>query len=359
MVRIPVDEIGPFARRIFAAIGYPPDHAEIVVECLTEASLRGVDTHGLAKIPMYSRVVMSGKLPARADIKTVIDHQAMAVVDGGGGLGFVPAAMGMDLAIRKARRFGVGAVGIRHSSHFGMAGCYPLRAARVGMLGITFTNADRLIGPPGAAARVIGNNPIAFGAPCGERAPVLLDMSCSVASMGKVRAALEAGKKIPREWGFDQTGQPTDDPAALIDGGFQAPFGGHKGFGIALFMEIFSGVLTGGPFGKHAHAGLHYGGTKDDKVGHFMIAVDIEKFMPMAVFSRRIEQLVDEIKSYPTVPGGEIRYPGERAQREADQRRLTGIPFTEAQLRAIAELAGELGLECPASIAVCGQTSTP
>jgi ureidoglycolate dehydrogenase (NAD+) len=350
VTRVPASVLSPYGEAILTAIGFPPDHAAVTTECLIEASLRGVDTHGIGRLSMYARVVRSGKLPANANIRVLRDDGgATALIDGGGGLGFVPATRAMMVSMEKARRFGVGAVGVVNSSHFGMAACYPLQAARKGFLGIGFTNADRLISAPTGRGRMIGNNPIAFAAPAGNGPPIVLDIACSVAANARVRAHLARGEKLPdTSWGFDQRGQPTDDPASILEGGSLAPFAGHKGFGIALFMEIFCGVLTGGPFGKNAHAGLHYGGTKDDKIGHFFIALEIGRFVDPEDFGRRMEELVAQLKGFPSAPGHtEIRLPGEQAERLTRDRLANGIPLDDDRVHELLALGTELGVTAP------------
>ncbi|MDQ7841375.1 MAG: Ldh family oxidoreductase [bacterium] len=348
MNRVAASLLREFSITLLMAAGFPHHDASDMAECLLVASLRGVDTHGVTRLPAYIRVVQSGKCPAAADIRVVADAGSAALLDGGGGFGFVPATRAMRIAIEKARAWGIGAVGVRNSGHYGMAACYPLLAVRDGMLGIAVTNSDALVTAPGFRGRLVGNNPVALAAPAGDGPPLVLDIASSVASMAKIRRAQAAGECIPAGWGVDASGHPTDDPGAVIDGGALLPFGGHKGFGLALFAEVLSGLLTGGPFGKHAHAGLHYGGTKDDKCGHFLVAVSVDAFMPADQFAQRMTAWIAELKSHPAVDGEDrVRLPGERAYREERRRLAEGIPLSTRDAKELRVLARELRVPPP------------
>jgi LDH2 family malate/lactate/ureidoglycolate dehydrogenase len=343
MVRVDASRVLEFATALLAAAGLPHEDAVDMAHCLLAASLRGVDTHGVGRLPAYVRVVQSGKCPAAPYIRIVSEIGAVAVMDGGGGFGFVPATRAMRKAIESARVRGIGAVGVRNSGHYGMAACYPLQAVRAGMIGVSFTNADPLVAAPGFRGRMVGNNPIALAAPTGEDPPLVLDIATSAASMAKIRQARAAGRQIPLGWGYDSSGRETADPAEVIDGGSLAPFGGHKGFGLALFVEVLSGILTGGPFGLHAHAGLHYGGTRDDKCGHFLVAISVDAFMPLDQFAQRMTAWIAELKSHPAVDGEDrVRLPGERAYREERRRLAEGIPLSPSDAKGLRELALEL-----------------
>ena len=351
MIRVMASQIRELCIAVLMAAGYPPPDAADMSDCLLTASLRGVDTHGVARLPAYVRVVQSGKCPAAADIRVVADAGAAALLDGGGGFGFVPATRAMRISIEKARAWGIGAVGVRNSGHYGMAACYPLLAARCGMLGIAITNSDPLIVSPGSRGRMVGNNPIALAAPAGDDPPLVLDIATSTVSMAKIRRALASDERIPIGWGVDADGHPTDDPGAVIEGGALLPFGGHKGFGLALFVEIFSGLLTGGPFGKNAHAGLHYGGTKDNKCGHFVVAVNIDAFISQHDFAQRMKTWIAELRSHGDGNSPErVRLPGDRADQEERRRLAEGIPITETDLSGLRGLASELGVRLPSGI---------
>ncbi|MBI4278214.1 MAG: Ldh family oxidoreductase [Armatimonadetes bacterium] len=346
-VRALPDDLHSFARQVLVRVGMADADAGVIADRLLDASLRGVDSHGLGRLPLFVNPIATGSLPARPQITVVTDAMAVALVDGGGGLGFVPATRAMHMAVAKSEQYGVGMVAVRNTGHFGMAACYPLLAVAARKVGVACSNSNPLVAAPGARARTVGNNPFAFGAPAGDRPAVVLDVACSVASMAKIRDALERGARIPLDWGIDAHGRPTGDPRAVIEGGALAPFGGHKGFGLALLVEILTGIMTGGAFGLDAHAGLRYA-EGAGRVAHWMLAVDVTRFLPADDFARRMEAWIARLKALDTVTGEGVRFPGERAAREAEARAREGIPLTEEEVTGLRDLSTRYGVPLPA-----------
>src|SRR6266481_9986947 len=238
-----------FARRLLLAHGVPEHDAATVAACLVGADLRGVDTHGLCRLPGYLDRLRRGLINPRPVLEPERVTPVAAALDGQDGFGFVVGTRAMQEAIAIARELGVGVVSARRSTHFGMAAAYVRQALDAGLISLVFSNASPAMPPWGARTALLGTNPFAAGAPAGRHPPFLLDMSPAVAARGKIRRAERRGEKIPLGYALDAQGRPTTDPKAALAGGVVLPIGEHKGSGIAMFMDIFGGVISGANFG--------------------------------------------------------------------------------------------------------------
>ncbi len=311
----------------FAQVGVGENHAGIAADVLIHANLRGVDSHGVLRMEHYVRKLKHRGINPDPHLKVTNSGLATATVDGDDGLGHVVAKQAMSVAINLARRNGVGVVSAVNSSHCGALSYFVEMAAREGMIGIAMTNTDKMVVPFGGSSAYFGTNPIAFGFPAGNRPPILLDMATSSVAYGKVLEAIHLGKSIPSDWAVDSTGHPTTDPqqvAALL------PFGGPKGYGLGLVVDIFAGILTGSSFGPYV--GKMYGDDPGErrKLGHFVCAIDVSRSTSRDSFERDMERMMDDLHDMPPAPGfNQVMLPGEPEALREKQRREQGIPISE------------------------------
>lgn len=336
----------PFVTTVFQKVGVPAPDAHLVAETLVEADLRGVHSHGVMRLPGYIQRIQAGLVPPKARVTVTAEGPAFAHLDAHNSLGQVASARALVLAVRKARESGVGVVGVAHSTHFGAAAYYVMRAAAERMIGIAITNTLPLMPPVGGAAAVVGNNPIAYAIPAGRHKPVVLDIATSVVARGKVQRAQGRGDRIPLDWGVNRQGHPTDRPEEIMDGGMLLPIGGHKGFGLAVIFDLLCGPLIGGAssWGVAGLALPEFNRPQD--VGHLFMALDVARFRSLPEFLAEVDRYVDMVHSTPCAPGVERLYvPGEIEFDTADARRRDGIPLDAHVLTGLEALAREFSLD--------------
>ncbi|KAK8932604.1 hypothetical protein H634G_06256 [Metarhizium anisopliae BRIP 53293] len=323
------------ARRLVQDIltgnGAPGENAALIAKCLVAADLRGVDTHGMNRIPSYMERIRRGVLDAAA--QPAIDQvtPAVAQVDGRNGFGFVSAHLAMRAAIASARVYGIGMASVKRSNHFGMSAWVVQQALDADMMSLVFTNSSPALPPFGGRSKLLGVSPIACGAP-GEP-DFILDMAPSVAARGKIYKAQRRGETIPADWALDAEGRPTEDPAAAL-GGVMLPMGGPKGSALAVMMDVFSGVLSGAAFAGHVTGPYDPSGPAD--VGHFLVAVKPDLFMGLDEFRGRMKYLYERVVGADKAAGVDrIYFPGEIEQRTQAERERTGIPLVQAEIDAL------------------------
>jgi LDH2 family malate/lactate/ureidoglycolate dehydrogenase len=276
----------------------------------------------------------TGGIVPGAPFELLVDTPAMALVDGHKGFGQVIAVRAMDLAIEKARAVGVGLVGVRHSNHLGITAYHAMRASEQRMLGLCLTNAGPEMAPWGGITPTIGTNPWGIAAPTDLGFPLVLDMALSTSGKGMVRWHQREGKRIPTDWAYDASGNLTDDPDAAMDGPLM-PIGAFKGAGLAIMTDVLCGVLTGAAFGLSP-----YRDPTNHDVGHMLIAIDIQRFLPWPDYLERMRQFCTELKASALAPGfSEILLPGELEHRRTTERLRDGIPFDLETLDTLRELA--------------------
>ena len=330
---------------IFRAAGAPGDDALTVADALVTADARGMRSHGMVRLPIYVERVRAGGFRAGRHGRVVRDGPATMLIDGEDGLGAVLGVRAMDAAIGKARATGAGVVGVTDSNHYGGAAYYVLRAVRADVIGITTTNARPIMPAWGSRTLLSGPLPLAIGVPAGEVWPVVLDMSMAVAARGKVVHAASTGQRIPPGWGVDREGRATDDPNAVLDGGWLLPIGGYKGFGLTVMLDLLAGALTGGRMFEEMRD-LYDDVGRGQGVGHIFIAIDPERFMPIDEFKRRVDLFVRRHKEAETAPGvDEVLLPGEREFRHEAEARAEGVPLAPDLLAQVRALARELKVE--------------
>ncbi|CEJ61432.1 Putative Catalytic activity: [Penicillium brasilianum] len=331
-----------FATELLVKGGLSEEHAKSMAECLVLADIRGVDTHGLARLPQYLDRVSNGRVNAKPEFKITEKTPVVAHMDGDNGFGFVVATRAMDEAIKRAEIYGIGLVVVNHSNHFGMGATYVLQALEKDMISLVFTNSAKQMPPFGGKETLLGISPFAAGAPSGKEVPYILDMAPSVVAKGKIRRAARRGESIPLGWALDADGNPTTDAEVALNGSM-APIGGPKGSGIAILMDIMSGVLSGSAFG--GEVGDQYKDTKPQDVGHCFIALKQDIFLSADEFKNRMDTLVQRVHNVTPAPGfNEVLFPGESEHRLGVQRRNQGIPYADAEKQMFIDIAKKFGV---------------
>jgi LDH2 family malate/lactate/ureidoglycolate dehydrogenase len=331
-----------FATAVYRHAGVPDADAHLLADSLVQADLWGHQSHGVLRLGWYLARLRAGSMQAQTTPEFVMDGGAVAVIDGHHGVGQVLAAHAADEAIRRARLHGIGAVGVRHSNHFGTAMYYTLRAPREGCVAFLTTNASPAMAPWGGREKRVGNNPWSIAAPAGRHPPMVMDIANTSVARGKVYLARQRGEPIPEGWAINAAGAPTTDAQEAIDG-IILPMAQHKGYVIAMMMDMLAGVLTGSGFGAQVNG--PYRADKLSQCGHLMIAMDVAAFQPPAEFAARMEQLVAAIKAVPVAAGfDEVFYPGEIEARNDVRQRRDGLVLPHDTLTDLAKIARETGL---------------
>ena len=329
-----------FGAVVYAALGVPADDARLLATSLVQADLWGHQSHGVMRLPWYAARLKSGVMQAVTQPQTVMDAGAVAVLDGADGIGQVLAARATQEAVRRAQLHGIGAVAVRRSNHFGTAMFFSLMGPPQGCVVMVSTNASPSMAPWGGCEKRLGNNPWSLAAPAGRHAPMVMDMANSAVARGKVYLARQKGEPIPPGWALASDGSPTTDAAAAV-AGLIAPMAGHKGYAIAVMMDMLSGVLTGSGFLSAVHG--PYQSEQRSGCGHLVIALNIAAFMPLAEFGARMEAFIAELKSTPLAAGSnEVFYPGEIEARNALRHAAEGLALPAQTLEDLAALGREL-----------------
>ena len=346
-----------FCVRVFERLDVPTGDAQIVADNLAAANLRGVDSHGVARLRRYVNGIRDGMMIPRPQIKTLVETPATVSIDAGAGLGQPVSYRAMQKVIEKAQAVGTGFAVVRNSNHYGIAGYYAMMALEHDCIGISMTNADVLVVPTFGRDAVLGTNPIAVAAPAGRERPFVLDMATSTVPRGKLEEYNRLEKSMPLGWATDDAGVPTADAGKVLNnllarrGGGLLPLGGagelesgHKGYGLAVLVDVLCGVLSGA-----AYANLVYPRTADGKplpsnIGHFFGAWRIDAFRPVQEFRAAMDDLQRLLKAAPKAEGQtRIFIHGEKEYEETERRTRDGIPLNPkvaADLRAIAEEVG-------------------
>jgi len=336
------EQLVSFAKRITCAIGVPEQDANLLADSLVQADLWGHQSHGVMRLPWYAARIRSGVMQARTRAETVVDAGALALIDGHDGIGQVLADMAAREAIDRAKRHGVGVVGLRNSNHFGTAMYYTLMGTRAGCVMFLSTNASAAMAPWGGKQKTVGTNPWSIAAPAGKHAPMVLDVANTAVARGKIYLARQKGIPIPLGWALDAAGEATTDPGKAIDG-IVLPMAEHKGYAIAMMMDVLSGVLTGSAFGAAVNGPYQF--DRRSACGHLLIALDIEAFQPLSTFNERMEQLIEQVKAVPLAKGfEEVLYPGELEARNEVRNREQGLQLPQDTLADLRREAAATGL---------------
>ena len=332
---------------IFERAGMPNDEAALVADALVLADLRGMHSHGVLRTTIYVEKIRGGGFRPGRKGRVVRETGGTVLLDGEDGIGQVLTIAAMDRAIDKARKNGIGAAGVFNSNHHGEAAYYILHALKSDMIGIVATNGSPNMPAWGGTTKMTGPLPFTAGAPALDEQPFLIDAALGVTNRGKLIYIADKGEKVPFGWGVDRNAKPTDEPSRILDGGWILPIGGHKGFGITMFIEILSGVLTGALIGSAIRDLYNDPHEQPQGLGHFCIAIDPEAFMPIAQFKRRMDEMIRMIKASALAPGNErMIIPGQLEFEKEKARRLQGIPLAVKLISQLRKLGSELGSPC-------------
>lgn len=345
-----------FTERIFLAIGCSDHDARLAADVLISADLRGVDSHGVARLPGYVRLYDLGRLNPQPQMRIVHESPSTAVVDGDRGLGLVVGPWAMQVAIEKARTAGTGWVAVRNSNHFGIAGYHALLAAEHDMIGQAMTHAAPLVAPTFSLEKMLGTNPIAVAIPAATEPTFLADFASTAVAYGKLEILQRKGQDIPTGWAQNADGQPTTDANAVRNGGALLPLGSdrehgsHKGYGLGSVVDIFSGVLSGANYGPwvppfatagfmSAQEGVGIG------TGHFFGAMRIDAFRPADEFKAHMDTWINRFRSARAVPNQQVLIPGDPERMMEAERTANGIPVVEPVINSLNELGERFGVE--------------
>lgn len=344
-----------FCRAVFQRHGVPDEDAALASAVLAAADLRGIDSHGVARLRTYHDMLTLGRINPRPRLSIVRETMSTATVDGDNGLGLVVGPKANEIAIDKAELAGSGWVAVRNTNHYGIAAYYPLRALERGMIGWSMTNTTKLVAPLHGAERMLGTNPIAIAFPGGAEPAVVIDLATSAVAYGKVEIARRAGEPIPRGWAIDARGEHTDAPDGMIAGGALLPLGsfaemgGHKGYCLGAMVDLLCGVLPGanwGPFAPPFALRQEIPARSVGKgIGHFFGAMRIDGFLDPEEFRRQVDDWVRTFRATKPQPGtGGVRIPGDPEREAERERRARGIPLVAAVIEDLRAVARDTGV---------------
>lgn len=342
-------ELRQYGAAILSAAGLPDDDADIVAGSLVDANVRGIDSHGVTRIPVYVERLQRGLVNPRPNIRVLSECGGALVVDGDNGMGAVVTSKAVDIALDRLAGLRSVSVAVRNSNHYASGAFYLKPVLDRGAIGFLYSNAPSTMAAWGGTRRYLGTNPYTFAAPAGSHGSVVLDMATSVVARGKVILAAQRGESIPEGWAVDAQGAPTTDAQAALEGSV-LPFGGPKGYGIAMMVEIMAGVLSGANIGPGV-GDLYENMTDPQGIGAFLQVIDISAYLPYDQFLHRIDGFLDEIKATGSPERGrEVLAPGEIEARTAVTREAEGIPLSTDVVSALAAIA-------PEGLAVLGKSS--
>ncbi len=354
----PYPALHRFALDVFRAIGCPEDDARMATDVLLSADLRGVDSHGIARLSGYVRLWDVKRVNAQAEVRVIHETPSTATVDGDSGLGLVVAPKAMKIAIAKARNVGTGWVSVQNSNHFGIAAVHAMMALEEDMIGICMTNASPLVSPTFSIERLLGTNPICVAVPAGTQPPFVADMATTTAANGKLEILQRKNGVAPLGWIQDKTGHPSTDPHELKVGGALLPLGGdrehgsHKGYALGAVVDIFSAVLSGANYGPWVPPFPAYVPMPTDMpgkgIGHFFGAMRVDAFRPAEDFKKHMDQWITRFRSAKTAEGFEqVLIPGDPEREFEVQRRAEGIPLLGPVVDDLRFLSEKFGVPMP------------
>lgn len=342
---VSVERLHAFTEAAFVTGGLRPEDAAIAADVLVTTDAWGVFTHGTKNLRGYLRLLAAGGLNARARPAIVAEGPAWAMINGNAALGMTTSVFAMQTAIAKAKVAGIAYVGVRNSSHYGAAGYYTWLAAREGLIGLSMANDIPSVSAPGSRSAITGSNPLAYAVPAGRHHSMALDMSTATVAGGKVYAARQRGEPIPANWLIGPDGKPTTDPSGYPETGALQPAAGHKGYGLALLVEMLAGNLSGAAMTNEVGSWIFGDPSQPTNHGAAFIAIDVSQMAPLEGFTQRVEALIDKIHGAPRADGADrIFVPGEMEWERHEQARRLGIPLPSdvvASLRDAARISGQ------------------
>jgi LDH2 family malate/lactate/ureidoglycolate dehydrogenase len=351
----PWQRLHEFCAAVFRRLDVPEADARLAADVLSSADRRGIDSHGVARLRTYVDLLSAGRINPRPEVRVARETASTATVDGDNGLGLVVGPKANQIAMAKAEPAGTGWVAVRNTNHFGIGGYYVLKAIERDMIGWAMTNTTRAVAPFGGAERVLGTNPLAVGVPAGKEPPIVLDMSTCVVPYGKIEMAMRRGESIPPGWAIDRDGRPTTDPGAMIAGGALLPLGsdpehsGHKGYGLAVAVDVLSAILSGanwGPFAPPFALRQEDPPRKVGKgIGHFFGAIRVGAFRDVDEFKSQVDDFVSTLRATRPASGmGAVLVPGDPEHAAARERAERGVPLLPAVVEDLREISRRTGV---------------
>lgn len=363
LVFLSLEVLHNFIKDVFIKSGVPREDAEISADVIIESDLRGIESHGISRLKYYYQRLESGQHQPITNFEVVRDTPTTAVVDGHHGMGMIIGTRSMQLAIDKAKQFGLGCVAVRNSTHYGIAGYYPSMAVKNDMIGLSVTNARPAVAPTFGVQPMLGTNPISFGAPTDEDFPFLYDAATPISQRGKIEVLARTDKPIPSGWLIDNQNQPVTDPnqamralgeqaaAFLPLGGVGELLGGHKGYGLGAMVEILSASLQSGVFLNDLTGIAPDGSPQPFRVGHFFLAINISFFTPIEDFKRTTGKILRELRASSKAPGqSRIYTAGEKEYENAKIIKARGVSINtnlQKEIKYLAEILDLHGYDFP------------
>ena len=363
-IQVNAQSLKDFCKEVFEKLDVSTEDAQVAADVLVAADLRGIESHGVARLrTLYVDRLRAGMVMPRPNIRVLSETPSTALLDGGTGLGHPTASRAMKLAIEKAQQVGTGFVTVRNSNHFGIAGYYAMMALENGCIGLTMTNSNRWVVPTFGRDAMLGTNPIAVAVPSGKERPFVLDMATSTVSIGKLEVHDRLEKDIPLGWASDESGVPTTDPGLVLNnvkrsagggllplGGAGEEMGGYKGYGLAVWVDIFSALLSSAQYADMVYPTEPDGKPHTAHVGHFFGAWRVDAFRPLSEFEAAMDDLLHRLKSSPRAEGQKRIYvAGEKEFEETERRMRDGIPMPDIVVADLKALGSEFGVAFTAS----------
>jgi L-2-hydroxycarboxylate dehydrogenase (NAD+) len=351
----PSERLREFSTRAFVQCGVPSADAARAADVLAVSDMRGIDSHGVARLSNYCDLLVAGRINPRPIVRVVRELPATATVEGDNGLGLVVGPAANEIAMAKAEAVGSASVAVCNTNHFGIAGYYALAALDRGLIGWAMTNSTAVVAPLWGAERMLGTNPIAMAFPGDQEPPVVIDLATSASAYGKIEIARRKGAPIPQAWAVDRNGNPATRPEDMIDGGALLPLGstrdagGHKGYCLAAMVDFLSGVLSGANWGPFCPPFALRQGVPSRSVGkgigHFFGAMRIDGFTDPIDFRQRVDDWVRTLRATRPAPGTPgVVIPGDPEREAEAERRVTGIPLLPAVVADLQSLAARTGI---------------
>lgn len=351
-------ELEAWTKAVFQHYGFSEKHASQAASVLISADLRGIDSHGVARLIGYVRLIEKGRINPNPEMKIIRETPSTATLDADAAVGLVSAPFAMKIAIEKAQNCGSGWVAISNSNHFGIAAYHAMMALQHDMIGFALTNASPLVTPAQGAERMLGTNPICVAVPADKEPPFVLDMATSAASNGKLEIAERLGKKIPEGWVVDKHGNSSNNPSELKNGGMvltlgsDMDHGSYKGYGLSSFVDIFSGVLSGANYGPWVPPFVSFLDPLPDLpgkgIGHFVGAWRIDGFRDAYEFKQNMDNWIQRFRSStPKDPGNPVQIPGDNEAQQSVFRANNGIPLVEKVIADLTEIESKTQITLP------------
>lgn len=349
-----VEQLFDFITNVFESMGSEEADARLAAKVLCLADLRGVDSHGIARLKGYVRLWEQKRLNANPKIKITYETPSTAIVDGDAGAGLMVAPKAMQIAIEKAKVAGTGWVAVKNSNHYGIAAAHSMLALEHDMIGWSMTNASPLVVPTWSKSKYLGTNPISVAIPAGKEHPVVIDMATTTVANGKLEVAARKGVDIPYGWAVDKDGKPTNSAYALKNGGAMLPLGGetgnHKGYCLGALVDIFTGVLSGANYGPWVPPFVAFLDAESEKVGegigHFLGAMQVDAFRPADEFKANMDKWIQTFHdAVPTEGHDRVLVPGDPERMLTEERSKNGIDLLPAVVEDMEMLAKKFNIK--------------